>query len=118
LIKLFNMEKLTKVICENYNINTLELFSNKRNSNVVKARQMFIYFAYNYYKKNVSEISKKLKKNHATVIYSINKINSEMNIYKDIINKIGVILKDLNSFLIPNDVDLLQMTNNYSKSFI
>ena len=58
--KLFDMEKLTKVICENYNIKTLELFSNKRNSNIVKARQMFIYFAYNFYKKNVSEISKKL----------------------------------------------------------
>jgi len=112
------MEKILKVICENYRVSKIDLFSKKRNLQIVKARQMLIYFLHNFYKKNISETAKLTNRNHATIIYTLNKIESEIKIYKDKIKEIENILNDLNSYLIPNEIDLLKMCKNYTNSFI
>ncbi len=129
------LEMIYKAVCEYFKIkNHSQIFSSSRKQNIVYARQIFMYLAYNETRYGVTllDISKfifnisGLTFNHATIIHNKKKIKEildlkKTNLYKKVNQDVEIIrsLYDYEirfSSLIPKDVDLLELSKNYSKT--
>lgn len=113
-----SLEMVMRLICNHYQVTERDVKDKKRTKYIVKARQMFMYYSSLSTKESSTKIGQFINRNHGTVLYSINKIEGEKEHYKDVLDSIEIISKEVNSFIIPIDIDLLKLTKNYNASFI
>lgn len=117
--------QIVKAVCSYYDITSEKLFKPRRTSDIILKRQIFIYIALTETGCTLRELiefikfNHKLSVNHATLIYTRNKIKTEKEIYYSIYEDIENIKSRIqDNKLIPHNVDLLQLTINYTNSFI
>ena len=113
-----NLDFILKKVCSHYSIDKSFVIGKSRISNVVLARQMYCYISRHFSKKSYSEIGALININHSSVIYSIKTIENDIVIYTKRREDLEKIKEMLLSKLIPSDIDLLQMSINYTNSFI
>jgi chromosomal replication initiator protein len=77
--KRINFQKITQVVAEFYNLKESELFLNSRKKEIVKPRQIAMYFLREELKSSFPFIGKKFGgKDHTTAIYAYEKILKEI----------------------------------------
>ena len=115
-----NLQNILEFISEHYGVSENSIKSKSRKDEVVKARHAYFYIAYKTSRKGLAEIGRLVNRDHTTVIHGMRKIEGEIDIYQDTFlefkelkekceNKISIAVEN---------VDLLQMTINYTNSFI
>lgn len=118
--KLFTLETILKAVLSHYGVTKEEIICNSRNVVFVEARKMFCYISTEFSNARFEDIGKLIKRDHSTVTYSVNKIK----VYKEIYSKIRKDIEDVSTnlyadhSLIPDNIDLLKLTENYTNSFI
>lgn len=74
-----------KVICNKFGVTMEEIKGKSRKRNLVYARHFYCYFLWNKgLSKSKSAIAESINKNHATILYSLNKLDSWIEMYDDI----------------------------------
>jgi len=97
--KEINPPLILNMVAEHFNIKAEDITSSKRNAEFVQPRQVFMYLCRELTDTSLNNIAKFLgKKDHTTVIHGINKIDEEMKMNDDLLNKIEIIKKKLNPF--------------------
>ena len=92
-------ELILDIVADHYNITVADLKSNKRNADIANPRQVSMYLM-----RNMIEKENSLKtigiilggKDHSTVKYGIEKIESEMKKDETLANTINIIKKKIN----------------------
>ena len=92
-------ELILDIVADHYNITVADLKSNKRNADIANPRQVAMYLM-----RNMIEKENSLKtigiilggKDHSTVKYGIEKIESEMKKDETLANTINIIKKKIN----------------------
>lgn len=105
-----NIQTIETVVCQYYNIDYSDLKSKERKKENAKARGIFFYFSEKFCNLSLQKIGNHVNRNHSTVIYWLNLISNEKNIYKDLANElreIEIILLKNNSIV--ETVDLLEI---------
>ncbi|MDR2142078.1 MAG: chromosomal replication initiator protein DnaA, partial [Deltaproteobacteria bacterium] len=68
------MEKITRMVCLNYNISETEIISNSRRSRILEAREMAMYLTRNLTNKTLAEIGSAFHRTHSTTLSSYRRI--------------------------------------------
>ncbi|MHB8828816.1 MAG: chromosomal replication initiator protein DnaA [Syntrophales bacterium] len=77
--KEISIEDITKVVCSQLNVKLPEIKSNKKNKNIVEARQVAMFLAREMTNASFPDIGEKIGgRDHSTVIYSFNKIKKKL----------------------------------------
>ena len=118
--KIFKSEKILQAVLNYYGITNQEIISNSKNVVFVEARKMFCYISTEFSNAKYEDIGKLINRDHSTVTYSVNKIKVYKEVYSKIRKDIEQVTVNLFSdhSLIPDNIDLLRMTENYTNSFI
>lgn len=113
-------EYILQTVCFYYGIETKCLLIPNRKAEIVKAKQIYFYLSSIYTKSTFDSIAKKLNNHHTTAIHGINKIKNQLGLYYDLNNDVENIKSKLyeNHSLIPENIDLLRLTENYTNSFV
>lgn len=114
----YNLHYILKTVSNYYGLSAFELIEKNREAKVNQARQVFCFFARKYSGRSFPKIGEVINRDHATVLHAVNKIESERVYYKQLekdLNEIEILLFNV---MIPANIDLLQMSINYTKSFI
>ena len=115
-----NLQSILQIISEYYGVSENLIKSKSRKDEVVKARHAYFYIAYKTSGKGLAEIGKLVNRDHTTVIHGIRKIEGEIDIYQDTFLEFKELKAkcDNKTSVAIEDVDLLQMSINYTNSFI
>lgn len=115
----FKLQKIAESVCNHYGIEVKEIQKKGRKASISNVRQVFFYMANEFSQRTLVEIGDFCDRDHPTVIYSINKVRTEKEIYSSLRLDIESIMEKIfGSGLIPMDVDLLKLSENYSKTVI
>ncbi|WP_339044963.1 chromosomal replication initiator protein DnaA [Candidatus Zinderia endosymbiont of Aphrophora alni] len=92
------IKNIQKIITKFYNFKKIDLNSKKRYINIIKYKQIAIYFSKKFTNKSLKEISLEFKyKNHTSVLYAIKKIKflkkNDKNFKKELYNLKKIIKK-------------------------
>jgi chromosomal replication initiator protein len=94
--KLQNANWIVYVVCNYYKISPLKISEKTNKREIVKARQIAMYFLDKYTKMSLAAIGEKLGgKNHSTVIYGIQTVEDLIYSDKDFKQQIAEIENDL-----------------------
>ena len=98
--KVITPQLIIDTVCEQYVVKKEDIFSRKRNSEIVLPRQVIMYLCREHTDASLEEIGRMLgKKDHTTVMSGINKIKKQI-VFDDELNKnIDIIMKKLNPSL-------------------
>ncbi len=92
----FSFSKILKAVANFYDVNEKDIISSSRKKEVVKSRQMVIYFLREELNYSYPYIGKKIGgKDHTTVIHSFSKIKKEMQKNEDIKEELSYIKESL-----------------------
>jgi chromosomal replication initiator protein len=87
--KEISIEDVVRAVSSQMNIKITEIRSNKKNKNIVDARQVAMFLAREMTDASFTEIGEKIGgRDHSTVIYSYNKINSQLKVDRKLIEVI------------------------------
>ena len=76
-----SIEQILNFISKHYGISKSEILSTSKKSHLVNARQIIIYMTHLFTKLSYSEIGRRIgKRNHTTVLHSLKKIKSKMQL--------------------------------------
>lgn len=115
----FNLNQVSKAVCDYYGVDESIIQQKVKTKKLALIRQMFFYIAIEFTQKTNLKIGLFAERTHATVLHGSNKVRIEKEIYAEVRNDIEEItVKIYGCGLIPNDVNLLELTENYTKSFI
>lgn len=114
----FELPYILSCICKYYQVEKSEIEKHCRKKHLIIPRQMYFYFASEFSVYGLDKMAKLINRDHATAVYSINKIKIEKEIYSQIKIDIKEIESMLHASIIPFEVDLLQLSINYTKSFL
>ena len=90
-------EKVINTVCEHYSVRTEDILSSKRSAVFVLPRQVCMYIMRNYLDITLDNIGKYLgNKDHTTVLYGAEKIQSDLRMKEDLKGNVEIILKKLN----------------------
>ncbi len=89
-------EYIIDVVCDQYNIDKEDIFSKKRNSEIVIPRQVIMYICIKKAGIASTRIEKILKKDHSTIFHGANKVESDMKYDKDLKLSVDTLIKKLN----------------------
>lgn len=91
-----NIHRIQKVVAEYFQISVEEIRSKKRSANIAFPRQIAMYLCRNLTSESFQKIGTEFGgKDHSTVMHSIEKIDNEIKVNKDLHNIIEKIKKDL-----------------------
>lgn len=91
-----DIHRIQKVVAEYFQISVEEIRSKKRNANIAFPRQIAMYLCRNLTSESFQKIGTEFGgKDHSTVMHSIEKIENEIKVNKDLSNIIDKIKKDL-----------------------
>lgn len=116
----FKLQMIIMAVCDYYQITKEQLISKNRKPFLVRARQMYFHFCNEFSNFNLTEMAEFIERDHSTATYSIKKINIEKEIYEDIKNEIKGVTEKLfkTSELVIDDINLLELSEHHTKSFI
>lgn len=113
------LEKIFRIVCEYCGVDEKMVRSVSKKAEFVKARQIYFYLAYEWSGCTFDEIGDTLSRDHCTVLYAHNKIRVQHQIYYKLANEISeVTAMILKPSLVVEDINLLSMSENHTKSFI
>lgn len=114
-------EKIINIVC-NYFEKTITQFKERnRQKEIAYQRQILCYFLNEFTNLSFCKIGEEIKRDHANVIYSVNKIKIEKEIYSEVRKDIeNISVKILVPSCIVSNVDLLQIAkhNTLAKLFL
>jgi len=113
-------ENILEAVCTHFNYRAETIISQNRVGNLVYARQIYCYLCRELTKDSLSVMSDYIKRDHATALHSIKKITNLLSVYPEVkkdIKAIKSLLLEINPLIVTH-VDLLQLTKNYTKSFV
>lgn len=114
-----NIYEILQIVSDYYQIEPKYLQSKKRFKLVTKARHVYCYICREFTDTSTTEIGRLINRDHATILHGSNKIRLEKEIYRDIKKDIENIISYIFDIpIVVKDVDLLKLSENYSKSFI
>lgn len=115
-----NLQTILEVISKYYGVSENSIKSKSRKVKSVKARHAYFYIAYKTSRKGLVEIGELVNRNHSTVIHGIRKIEGEIDIYQDTFLEFKELKAkcDNKTSIAIEDIDLLQISINYTNSFI
>ena len=90
------MDDIINCVAEFYNVSKADLLGKKKNKELVEPRQICMYLITDMMSLPLETIGKKMGKNHATVIYSRDKIAEQMKLD----NKLNTDISDIKSMLL------------------
>ena len=91
-----DIHRIQKVVAEYFQISVEEIRSKKRSANIAFPRQIAMYLCRNLTNESFQKIGTEFGgKDHSTVMHSIEKIENEIKVNKDLHNIIEKIKKDL-----------------------
>jgi chromosomal replication initiator protein len=93
--KKISEEQIINVVSNFFNISKEELFSRKKNKNLVEPRQIFIYLLRELVGVSYTYIAKKIGRDHTTAIHAYKKIEEEINKNSRIYDKILLIKENI-----------------------
>lgn len=76
--KKITIEAIKKLVCKEFSISQADIISASRKKRIVKPRQMAIFLARKYTDQPIKTIGTSFNRYHATAIYAINTIESEL----------------------------------------
>jgi len=111
---------ILRFLANEYDVNYFELSNKSRKSNLVRVRFLYFYLSRVLTIQSLADIGAEVKRDHATAIYGFQKIQNEIDIYPDLKAEINALKLKLNppNKMIIEDINLLQLTQNYTSSFI
>lgn len=75
------LNRISKSVCKFYGLPLEKLFEESRLKEIIQARQMCMYVAFEVYNVTHTDIGKYFSKNHATSIHAVNKVSFETSTY-------------------------------------
>ncbi len=103
-------------ISDYYKISHEDIIGHSRTKEIVKARQMYFYLAYEYTGATMDVIAMTIDRDHSTAVYAVNKIKVQKEIYSTLqveVDHLTLALHGYNPMII-NYINLLQQTKNYT----
>ena len=98
--KVITPQLIIDTVCEQYGSKKEDIFSKKRNSEIVLPRQVIMYLCREHTDASLEEIGKLLgKKDHTTVMSGISKIKKQILIDEELNKNLDIIMKKLNPSL-------------------
>ncbi len=95
--KIITPQLIVNTVCEQFGITLEEITSRKRSTEIVVPRQIAMYLCRELTDASLVEIGKVLgKKDHTTVMSSINRIEARISVEKELEKNINIIRKKLN----------------------
>ena len=96
-VKQVTPDYIIEVVAEHYGITVDDMKSQRRNSEYVLPRQVYMYVASKLTQESLQNIGKYInKKDHTTVIHGIKKIVGDIEDNKELKNNIDIIMKKIN----------------------
>lgn len=90
-----SLSYLLDVVCEHYNVSKEDVFSSRRDQNIVLPRQVFMYLGQEVVHFPGTSIGKFLNKDHSTIIHGSRKIEKQLATDRTLQTNIEVIRKKL-----------------------
>ena len=87
---------LLEVVCDHYNVSKEDIFSVRRDQNIVLPRQVFMYLGQEVARFPGTSIGKFLDKDHSTIIYGSRKIEKALKTDAALRSSIDVLKKKIN----------------------
>ena len=88
---------IINVVAEHFGVKPEDITSQRRNSEFVQPRQVFMYLCRELTDTSFANIAKILgKKDHTTIIHGVNKVSSEIKESEELKNKVDIIIKKIN----------------------
>ncbi|MBQ3797914.1 MAG: chromosomal replication initiator protein DnaA [Butyrivibrio sp.] len=98
--KVITPQLIIDTVCEQYGAKKEDIFSKKRNSEIVLPRQIIMYLCREHTDASLEEIGKLLgKKDHTTVMSGISKIKKQITFDDELNKNLDIIMKKLNPSL-------------------
>ena len=98
--KVITPQLIIDTVCEQYGAKKEDIFSKKRNSDIVLPRQVIMYLCRIHTDASLEEIGKILgKKDHTTVMSGINKIKKQITFDDELNKNLDIIMKKINPSL-------------------
>ena len=98
--KVITPQLIIDTVCEQYGTKKEDIFSKKRNSEIVLPRQVIMYLCREHTDASLEEIGKLLgKKDHTTVMSGIIKIKKQITFDEELNKNLDIIMKKLNPSL-------------------
>ncbi|SCX91152.1 chromosomal replication initiator protein DnaA [Butyrivibrio sp. INlla14] len=98
--KVITPQLIIDTVCEQYGSKKEDIFSKRRNSEIVLPRQVIMYLCREHTDASLEEIGKLLgKKDHTTVMSGINKIKKQMTFDEELNKNLDIIMKKINPSL-------------------
>jgi chromosomal replication initiator protein len=98
--KVITPQLIIDTVCEQYGTKKEDIFSKKRNSEIVLPRQIIMYLCREHTDASLEEIGRILgKKDHTTVMSGINKIKKQCTFDEELNKNLDIIMKKLNPSL-------------------
>ena len=91
-----NIQRIQRIVAEHFQISVEDIRSKKRNANISGPRQIAMYLCRNMTEESFPRIGIEFGgKDHSTVMHSVEKIEKELKINKDLANLIEKLKKDI-----------------------
>ena len=118
-MNLYNKE-IIRIVCSYYNFNENLLYVQTRKAGIIKIKHVCIFLIYQYCNLTLQGVGDIFGLKHCNIMYVVTKINSQMKIYNDLGDDIEMIRDRIlrKHSIIPEDVDLLMLSQNHTKSFV
>lgn len=118
----FTLTTILNTVCDYYQLEKSEVCSKSRKEELVKARKMFCYFSREFSDSSLQKIGDIVGLSHCDVLYLVGEIKSKKTPFnktkKELEEIISLLFKEKQDVTIPSKIDLLKITENYSKLFI
>lgn len=114
------LENILKIVCNYYRVNRFDISSKSRSRKFIPARQMYCYLSKKITSESLGKIGFIINRDHATVLHSFKSVEVEKTIYPDVYKSYCELMEILSipDIVVSDDIDLLQMTINYTNSYI
>lgn len=111
--------KILNFVCNHYGVSSVAVLSKSRETEVLIPRKVYIYLLQDILKLTHEKIAFLVNRNTSSVTLSLLKTKGEIEVYKKLELEINTIKdKIMDSSLVVNYVDLLQMSINHTNSFV
>ena len=112
------LNKIISGVSNHYEIPLVEIKGKSRKAKTVKARQVYFYLARFLTSYSLAKIAENVNRDHATALHGIKTVTNELLLYKELQEDIKIIEDNLMNPLVVKDINLLELSINYSNYYI
>ena len=112
------LNKIISAVSNYYEIPVAEIKGKSRKADLVKARQVYFYLARVLTPYSLAKIAENTYRDHATALHGIKTIKNELWLYKELEDDIQMIEGELITPLVIKDINLLELSKEYSNCLI